>query len=40
VAETWSETQLIADGFERVYAELEWYDGPRVGLGDIGGKPH
>jgi hypothetical protein len=40
VAETWDEAQLIADGFERVYAELEWYDGPRVGLADIGGKPH
>ncbi|MFJ4649354.1 hypothetical protein ACIP6Q_38460 [Streptomyces bobili] len=40
MAETWDEAQLIADGFERVYAELEWYDGPRVGLADIGGKPH
>jgi hypothetical protein len=40
VAESWDEEQLIADGFERVYVELEWYDGPRVGLADIGGKPH
>ncbi|MFF7492831.1 hypothetical protein [Streptomyces rubiginosohelvolus] len=40
MAEIWDEEQLIADGFERVYAELEWYDGPRVGLADIGGKPH
>ncbi|MFD8019550.1 hypothetical protein ACFV6G_03895 [Streptomyces lavendulae] len=40
MAETWNEEQLIADGFERVYAELEWYDGPRVGLADVNGKPH
>ncbi|MEE1768778.1 hypothetical protein PUR34_11550 [Streptomyces sp. JV185] len=40
MAETWNEEQLIADGFERVYAELEWYDGPRAGLADIAGKPH
>ncbi|MFG2059030.1 hypothetical protein ACGFI9_33925 [Micromonospora sp. NPDC048930] len=40
MAETWDERQLIADGFERVYAELEWYDGPRAGLADINGKPH
>lgn len=40
MAETWNEEQLIADGFERVYTELEWYDGPRVGLADINGKPH
>lgn len=32
--------QLIADGFERVYVELEWYDGPRAGLADVNGKPH
>ncbi|ANB07122.1 hypothetical protein SAM40697_3164 [Streptomyces ambofaciens] len=40
MAETWTEEQVLADGFERVYAELEWYDGPRVGLADINGKPH
>ncbi|MEU0213205.1 hypothetical protein [Streptomyces canus] len=40
MAETWDEAQLITDGFERVIVELEWYDGPRVGLADIGGKPH
>ncbi|MFJ5234647.1 hypothetical protein ACIQBJ_32710 [Kitasatospora sp. NPDC088391] len=40
MAETWDEEQLIADGFERVYVELEWYDGPRSGLADIDGKPH
>ncbi|MFK0013157.1 hypothetical protein [Streptomyces sp. NPDC091027] len=40
MAETWDETQLIADGFERVYVELEWYSGPRAGLGDVEGKPH
>jgi hypothetical protein len=40
VAETWDEEQLIVDGFERVYAELEWYDGPRAGLADVEGKPH
>ncbi|MGW1819352.1 hypothetical protein ACWCQM_38100 [Streptomyces sp. NPDC002125] len=31
---------MIADGFERVYVELEWYDGPRAGLAVIGGQPH
>jgi hypothetical protein len=40
VAETWGEAQLIADGFERVYVELEWYGGPRAGLADVDGKPH
>ena len=40
MAETWDEAQLIADGFERVYVELEWYDGPRAGLADVNGKPH
>ncbi|MER5924808.1 hypothetical protein [Streptomyces mirabilis] len=40
MAETWDEVQLIADGFERVYAELEWYDGPRAGLADVDGQPH
>ncbi|WP_225801715.1 hypothetical protein [Streptomyces sp. NK15101] len=40
MAETWTEEQLIADGFERVYAELEWCDGPRVGLADVNRKPH
>ncbi|MET9587997.1 hypothetical protein ABZY10_33900 [Streptomyces sp. NPDC006539] len=40
MAETWDEVQLIADGFERVYVELEWYDGPRAGLADVEGKPH
>ncbi|GEB57156.1 hypothetical protein GCM10017674_78630 [Streptomyces gardneri] len=33
VAETRNEEQLIADRFERVYAELEWRDGLRVGPG-------
>jgi hypothetical protein len=27
-------------GFERVYVELEWYDGPRAGIADIHGVPH
>lgn len=40
MAETWNEEQLIADGFECVHAELEWYDGPRAGLADVDGKPH
>ncbi|GAB3142848.1 hypothetical protein GCM10027290_18170 [Micromonospora sonneratiae] len=26
--------------FEPVYVELDWYDGPRGGLGDINGVPH
>ncbi|MFG2304524.1 hypothetical protein [Actinacidiphila glaucinigra] len=40
MAETWDEVQLIADGFERVYVELEWYSGPRAGLACVDGKPH
>ncbi len=31
---------MIADGFERVYAVLDWYDGPRHGLAVINGVPH
>lgn len=27
-------------GFERVYVELELYDGPRVGIADVHGVPH
>lgn len=40
VAEIWDEQQLIADGFERVYVELEWYDGLREGVADVNGVPH
>ncbi|MEV4559257.1 hypothetical protein AB0K51_20025 [Kitasatospora sp. NPDC049285] len=40
MAGTWDEAQLIADGFERVHSELEWYGGPRAGLADVDGKPH
>ena len=40
MAETRDEAQLIADGFERGYVELEWYDGPRAGLADVNGKSH
>nr|BFE68989.1 hypothetical protein GCM10020092_022900 [Actinoplanes digitatis] len=40
MAESWDEEQLIAEGFERAYVELEWYDGPRAGLADVGGVPH
>lgn len=40
MAETWDEDRLIADGFGRVLVELEWYDGPRVGLAEIDGKVH
>lgn len=40
MAETWDEQQLIADGFERVYVELEWYDGPREGVADVDGAAH
>ncbi|MFD5234229.1 hypothetical protein ACFWJ5_38100 [Streptomyces qaidamensis] len=31
---------MIADGFERAYTVLEWYDGPRKGLAVISGVPH
>ncbi|MFI6279730.1 hypothetical protein [Streptomyces sp. NPDC050988] len=40
MAEPWDEQQLIADGFERAYAVLDWYDGPRQGLAVIKGVPH
>lgn len=40
VAENWDEARLIADGFERAYTELDWYDGPRAGIADVGGEPH
>ncbi|SBT39227.1 hypothetical protein [Micromonospora auratinigra] len=40
MARTWTEEELIADGFERVHTELDWYDGPRAGLADVDGTPH
>ncbi|MFI0412238.1 hypothetical protein [Actinomadura sp. 3N508] len=40
MAVTRDEQQLIADGFEPVYVELEWYDGPQKGLAVISGAPH
>ncbi|MFI9407138.1 hypothetical protein [Nocardia sp. NPDC052316] len=36
----WDEADLIADGFERVHIELDWYDGPRAGIADLNGEPH
>ena len=36
----WKAQQLIADGFERAYTVLDWYDGPRKGLAVIDGVPH
>jgi hypothetical protein len=27
-------------GFEHVYVESDWYDGPRGGLADVNGVPH
>ncbi|MFJ4866837.1 hypothetical protein [Streptomyces sp. NPDC088748] len=40
MGEIWGEQQLLADKFEHVHAELDWYDGPRDGLVDIDGVPH
>ncbi|MCX4816712.1 hypothetical protein OG601_47865 [Streptomyces sp. NBC_01239] len=37
---SWSEEQLTADGFERVYVESDWNGEPLAGLADIDGKPH
>ncbi|MGW9070667.1 hypothetical protein ACWGQT_14650 [Streptomyces yangpuensis] len=34
------EEQLIAQGFRRVYAEPDRYDGPRAGPADVHGSPH
>jgi hypothetical protein len=40
VAEAWDGARLVAGGFERVYVELEWYDGPRAGVAAVGGAAH
>jgi hypothetical protein len=40
VAEIWDERRLVADAFERVHIELDWYDGPRERLVDIAGIAH
>jgi hypothetical protein len=40
VAIGWDKQQLIADGFEPTYVDLEWYDGPRKGLALVNGVPH
>ncbi|MET8786187.1 hypothetical protein [Streptomyces sp. NPDC004589] len=32
--------RLVETGFEQVYVENDWYDGPRSGLASIGGLPH
>ncbi|MFG2819212.1 hypothetical protein ACGFX4_07255 [Kitasatospora sp. NPDC048365] len=40
MARTWDEARLIADGFERVYVEHEWYSGPRAGVAGVDGEPH
>lgn len=31
---------MIADGFERVYVDLDWHDGPRKGLAVVDDVPH
>lgn len=36
----WEKRQLIADGFEPTYVDLEWYDGPRKGVALVDGVPH
>jgi hypothetical protein len=35
-----SRQQLMDAGFERVYVQLDWWDGPREGLADVHGVPH
>jgi len=40
VGETWDEDRLVADGFRRVLVELDWYDGLRAGLAEVGGTVH
>jgi hypothetical protein len=40
VAEPVDVDRLKTDGFERVYVELEWYDGLREGVADVDGAPH
>ena len=31
---------MDGSGFERVYTVNEYYDGPRLGVADFGGRPH
>ncbi|GAB2683997.1 hypothetical protein [Kribbella swartbergensis] len=40
MAEPWDERRLTAEGFEHVYVELDWYDGPVAGIVDIDGVAH
>ncbi|WP_328677221.1 hypothetical protein OG226_12925 [Streptomyces sp. NBC_01261] len=40
MARSWDKRQLIADGFELTYADVEWHDGPRKGLSLVDGVPH
>ncbi|WP_433336705.1 hypothetical protein [Spirillospora sp. CA-294931] len=37
---SWDERRLIENGFERIHAELDRYDGPWKGLADVNGVPH
>ena len=34
------EDRLAEVGFEPVYIELDWYDGPQAGLANVAGAPH
>ncbi|MFJ5613701.1 hypothetical protein ACIQCJ_30515 [Streptomyces sp. NPDC093221] len=40
MAEIWDEQELIGEGFERVFAELDRYDAPIFGLAEVEGEPH
>jgi hypothetical protein len=40
MAEIWDEQELIDEGFERVYAELDRNDTPIFGLAEVDGAPH
>ena len=34
------DTPAANDGFEPVYVELDWYDGPQAGVAAVQGAPH
>lgn len=40
MTQTASDDRQAHEGFDQVYIENDWYDGPRSGLADVGGVPH
>ncbi|MFB7127243.1 hypothetical protein [Kitasatospora sp. NPDC056273] len=40
MADASDKQRLLDAGYERVYVELDWYDGPRGGVADVDGAAH